>query len=130
MSEKESGDKLYFPPYVIAGNIVYFSSIVGVKDSNLVWGGIFEETKQAVRNLQALVNEINDQAYLLWSPNTKVRIVSLQVMLKDNNDYGIYQSIFRKLFVGGNLPAESCHQAENPFHAQIAITAVGYAFEN
>lgn len=107
-------------PYVQAnkvGNLIFCSGQLGInpETGKLVKGGVLEETKQAFKNIQAVVEEAG---------STMNHIVKALVLLKDINDFAEVNKIYAEQF-NDVLPARSAFQAAAlPAGASIEIEVI------
>jgi len=89
----------------------------------LVEGGIEAETKQAIKNIQTILKEVN------WTLENVVRV---RIFLVDMKDYGVVNEIYKNSFTGV-LPARTAMVvSELPLGALIEIEclAAGDSVEN
>ena len=94
-------------PYVQAiqkGNVLYASGQLGlVPETGVLAEGIEGQTKQALANVQAILDEAG---------YTKEDIVKTSVFLDDINDFGTVNEIYAEFF-GDAKPARSCVEVAN-----------------
>ncbi len=84
-------------------------------DGNLVEGGIFEQTKQVMENLQEILQETDLELE---------NIVKTTVYLTDLNDFEIFNEVYGKYFEE-KIPARSLVQVAGlPKDAKIEIEAI------
>ncbi|HEY8594710.1 MAG TPA: RidA family protein [Devosiaceae bacterium] len=113
-----TGDK---PPYakVVRAGDFYFVSGQVPADANgaLVGGGIAEQTRQAIRNLEAALKLVD-----LGLPD----VVKVTAWLDDPRDFGAFNKVYAEFF-GAALPARSCVRAEMMVDCKVEIEAVAYS---
>jgi len=97
------GIGLPFSPVVIAGDLVFCSGQVGYKPgtSELVEGGIEEQTRQAMENLEALLQNGGSSLAL---------VVKTVAFLADPNDFAGFNSAYASFFPPDRYPARSAVQ--------------------
>ncbi|NIA28391.1 MAG: hypothetical protein GWP06_00585 [Actinobacteria bacterium] len=102
---------------VKVGNMLYLSGQIAIDPatSQFVTGGITEQTQQVLKNSSAVLKaagfSIND-------------VVQCQVFLKDLNDYGALNNVYKTYFKE-NLPARAVVQAARiPKDALVEIMMV------
>ena len=103
-------------------NLIYTAGQLGVdpQTNEIVEGGIESETKQALLNMQAILQEANSDMDC---------IVKTTVFLKDINDFGKMNSVYGEFFTV-NPPARSAFQvAALPKGASVEIEAVAFSKE-
>lgn len=107
---------LPFSAGVIAGNTLYVAGQEGTDDSGkLVAGGIAEETKAALENIQKI---IKDAGFELKD------LVSVNVYLADIHDFGEMNTVYRS-FVPDPKPARATIQVAGLVNnARIEISAI------
>ncbi len=102
---------------VVAGNIVYTSGQIAIVPStgNVVEGGVEEQTKQAIENLKAVLEEAGTSLN---------KVVKTTVFIKNMGDFAKINEVYSKYFTG-NFPARSCVEvARLPKDVLIEIEAV------
>jgi reactive intermediate/imine deaminase len=106
-------------PYRKAGNIVFVSGQVGVKDGELVEGGVQAECTQTVENIKAIL----EGAGLSLS-----NVVSAEIFLSNfAEDYGPMNEVYKELFAEP-YPARICVGVkELPRSARIEIKVIAAA---
>lgn len=100
---------------ILADNILYCSGQIGIdpKTNKIVEGGVEEETKQILKNIEALLNEAGfgfDD------------VVKTTCFLDDMNDFAKFNELYAKKFTSN--PARSCVQAKLPKGAKAEIEIV------
>lgn len=103
---------------VQVGNIIYFSGQIPLdaKTLQLVEAGIEEQTKQVLKNIEAMLEAAGI---------VKERVVKTTVFLKDMNDFGVFNNIYKEFF-GKHKPARSTVEVSAlPKGALIEIEIVG-----
>lgn len=102
---------------VIAGNLVYTAGQLGLdpESGRLVEGGVEAQTRQALKNLQAV---------LAAAGSSLERVVKTTVFLHDINDFKAMNGVYAEFF-GQNPPARSAVQvAALPLGGLVEIEAV------
>jgi 2-iminobutanoate/2-iminopropanoate deaminase len=107
-----------YSPIVRAGDFLVASGQLGLRDGQMVAGGVTEETMQAIANLAALLEgegaTLND-------------VVKTTVFLRHMRDFGIMNEAYVAGF-GDHRPARSAFAvAELPMVALVEIEAWAYA---
>ncbi len=103
-----------------AGDFIYVSGQVAFDENgNLVEGGIEAQTRQVMRNLDAVLAEagcgLED-------------VVKTTVWLDDVRDFGRFNATYAEFFLG-DAPARSTVRADLMIDAKIEIEAVAYKAE-
>lgn len=103
-----------------AGDFIYVSGQVAFDENgNLVEGGIEAQTRQVMRNLEAVLGEagcgLED-------------VVKTTVWLDDVRDFGHFNATYAEFFPG-DAPARSTVRADLMIDAKIEIEAVAYKTE-
>ena len=80
------GGKYPFSDAVRLGDTLYMSGQIGFKEGKLVKGGIKNETKQALDNIQAI---------LLQYGYKKSNLIKCSAMLTDMDDFGKFNSVYQ-----------------------------------
>ncbi|KAH8233958.1 hypothetical protein KR032_005018 [Drosophila birchii] len=102
---------------VVADRTVYVSGCLGLdKDTlKLVSGGATEQAEQALKNLEALLKAADSGVN---------KVVKNTVFLKDINDFGAINEVYKKVF-NKDCPARSCFQvAKLPMDALVEIESI------
>lgn len=97
-----------------AGNTIYCSGQIGIdpETGNLVTGGTAAETRQAMDNLQAVLEEANA---------SMSDVVQTKVFVSDLDDYGAMNEVYASYFEEAP-PARAAVQADSlPAGAQVEI---------
>ncbi len=107
-----------YSPIVRAGDFLVASGQLGLRDGQMVAGGVTAETTQAIANLAALLEgegaSLND-------------VVKTTVFLRHMRDFGIMNEAY-VLGFGDHRPARSAFAvAELPMVALVEIEAWAYA---
>lgn len=86
-----------YSPIVRAGDFLISSGQVGMRDGDLVPGGVVEETRQAIENIRGLLEaegaSLDD-------------VVKTTVYLRHMRDFPLMNEVYAELF-GDNRPARS-----------------------
>ncbi len=107
-----------YTPAVRAGDWVVCSGQLGLRDGQLVDGGVAAQTAQAIANLQALVE--SEGAAL-------TDIVKTTCFLADMGDFAVFNDAYLSGF-GDHRPARSTFGvAALPLNALVEIEAWAYA---
>jgi len=103
-----------YTPIVRAGDWLVVSGQVGLRDGALVPGGIQDELRQAIENLEGLL--ATEEASL-------TDVVKTTVFLRHMRDYSLMNETYVAAF-GDHRPARSAVAvAELPIHALVEIEA-------
>ncbi len=109
-----------YSPAVKGGGLVFVAGQLGIDPAtgNVVEGGIEAETKQALRNIQKL----------LEAAGTSLdQVVKATVFLRDINDFQAMNGVYAEFFVA-NPPARSAFQVGAlPRGAAVEIEAIALA---
>lgn len=106
-----------YTPIVRAGDWLVSSGQIGMVDGKLVSGGVVEETKQALANLQAL---------LAAEGATIEQVVKTTVFLRHMRDYSLVNTAYAEFF-GDHRPARSAIAvSELPALALVEVEAWAY----
>jgi 2-iminobutanoate/2-iminopropanoate deaminase len=102
---------------VLAGNILFVSGQLGIDPATgkLVDGGVQEQTRQALKNVQAIVEA---------ATMTMKNVVQVQVFLADIADFAQVNEVY-KTFFEPPYPARAAVQAAGlPKEARVEILAI------
>ncbi len=102
---------------VKAGNLIFTAGQLGIdpESGEFVPGGIEAETRQALLNLQAVLEAAGSSLQ---------SVVKTTVFLRDMNDFGVMNAIYGEFFTG-DYPARSAVQAARlPKDGAVEIEAV------
>jgi 2-iminobutanoate/2-iminopropanoate deaminase len=105
---------------VVAGDLIFCSGQIAVNpaDNKLITGGIREQTKQVLENLQAVLAEAGADLS---------RVVKTEVFLANMADYALMNEIYAKYFTTKPLPARvTVGVARLPKDALLEISCVAY----
>lgn len=106
-----------YSPVVRAGDLLAVSGQLGLRDGELVPGGVGDETRQALANLAAVL--AGEGAEL-------ADVVKTTVFLRHMRDYSIMNEVYAEAF-GDHRPARSAFAvAELPRVALVEIEAWAY----
>ena len=88
---------------ILANNTLYCSGQIGIdpKTNKIVDGGIEEETKQIIKNIEAVLKEAG------FDFNN---VIKTTCFLEDMNDFVKFNEIYANAFI--SKPARSCVQAK------------------
>lgn len=100
-----------YTPIVRSGDWLVVSGQVGLKDGALVEGGVVAEARQALTNLQTLLES---------EGASMSDVVKCTVFLTDMDDFGSINVIYMDAF-GDHRPARSC--------VAVAALPIGAVFE-
>lgn len=100
---------------ILADNTLYCSGQIGIdpKTNKIVEGGVEEETKQILKNIEAVLTQAG------FSFND---VVKTMCFLDDMNDFSKFNEIYADAFV--SKPARSCIQAKLPKGAKVEIEII------
>ena len=104
---------------VAAGDFIFFSGQVPLDPATgkLVAGGISEQTRQVLKNVEALLES---------ESLTAKNVVKATVFITDMNDFSAVNAEYAKYFTG-NPPARSCVEVSKlPLDALVEIEIVAY----
>ena len=106
-----------FSPAIVAGDLVFTSRQIGVdpKTSQIVAGGIEQETEQVFRNLTAVLEAAGTDLD---------HILKATVFLADMDDYNVMNELYRKRFKGDPPARTTVQVARLPRNARIEIEAI------
>jgi 2-iminobutanoate/2-iminopropanoate deaminase len=106
-----------YTPVVRAGDWLVVSGQIGVRDGTLVTGGMQAELRQALDNLQALLE--GEGASL-------ANVVKTTVFLRHIDDYGPMNEVYTEVF-GSHRPARSAIAVAGlPVGALVEVEAWAY----
>ncbi len=107
------------PPYsqgFVAGKTLFVSGQIGIKNGKLVSGGIEAETRQALRNLERVLEKAGFK---------KKDIVRCNVFLTDIGDYQAMNRAYASFFGAPPYPSRACVAVkELVLGAKVEISAV------
>nr|XP_022317439.1 2-iminobutanoate/2-iminopropanoate deaminase-like [Crassostrea virginica] len=102
---------------VLVENTLYVSGQIGLspQSGTMVQGGVVSETEQALKNMQAILEEAG---------TTMDNVVKATVLLDDINNFGAVNEVYAKFFKK-SFPARAAYQvAALPKGAKVEIEAV------
>ncbi|XP_022317439.2 2-iminobutanoate/2-iminopropanoate deaminase-like [Crassostrea virginica] len=102
---------------VLVENTLYVSGQIGLspQSGTMVQGGVVSETEQALKNMQAILEEAG---------TTMDNVVKATVLLDDINNFGAVNEVYAKFFKK-SFPARAAFQvAALPKGAKVEIEAV------
>jgi 2-iminobutanoate/2-iminopropanoate deaminase len=106
-----------YSPVVRAGDLLFVSGQVGVERDHIVSGGVAEETRQALANLQSVLH--TEGASLS-------DVVKTTVFLRHMRDFKLMNEVYAEV-MGANRPARSTVAVvELPAVALVEIEAVAF----
>ena len=108
------------PPYrttVLAGDLLFVSGQLPVRDGKVVDGGVVAQTEQALANLEARLQE---------NGADRTRVVKTLVLLADIDDWAAMNEPYRAFFRDAPLPARSAFGVGLPAGVLVEIEAVAY----
>ena len=114
------GQHLPFARAVEATGWLYVSGQVAMRDGEIVSGGIAEQSRQAIQNLQSILGEAG---YGLE------HVVRCGVWLEDPRDFQTFNKVFKEFF-GKNPPARSCVVSSMVVDCKVEIDCVAYKSGN
>jgi reactive intermediate/imine deaminase len=111
------GQRLPFSPAVRAGDFVYISGQVAMKDNGEIdIGGIESQARTTLRNVETV---------LALAGCTLADVVKTTVWLDDTRDFWTFNRVYLEFFTGP-MPARSCVQAAMMVDCKIEIEAIAY----
>lgn len=112
-----SAQGLPFSKAVRAGDSVYVSGQVAFDaNGNLVEGGIEDQTRQTMRNIESVLEEAGC---------TLEDVVKVNVWLDDARDFGRFNSTYAEFFPN-DAPARSTVESRLMIDAKIEIDCIAY----
>lgn len=112
-----SAQGLPFSKAVRAGDSVYVSGQVAFDaNGNLVEGGIEDQTRQTMRNVEAVLKEAGC---------TLEDVVKVNVWLDDARDFGRFNTTYAEFFPN-DAPARSTVESRLMIDAKIEIDCIAY----
>lgn len=110
------GQPLPFAKAVRAGDFVYVSGQVAMKNGEIVHGGIVDQTRLTIENIKAILEEtgcgLED-------------VVKVNVWLDDPRDFWSFNGVFSEYF-GNHPPARSTVQSAIMVDAKIEMDVIAY----
>ena len=110
------GQHLPFARAVEAGGWLYVSGQVPMIDGELLAGNIVAQSRQAIRNLLAILQEAG------YAPE---HVVRCGVWLDDPRDFSAFNTVFKEYF-GEHPPARSCVASRMVVDCKVEIDCVAY----
>ena len=110
------GQHLPFARAVEAGGWLYVSGQVPMIDGELLAGNIVAQSRQAIRNLLAILQEAG------YAPE---HVVRCGVWLDDPRDFPAFNTVFKEYF-GEHPPARSCVASRMVVDCKVEIDCVAY----
>jgi len=106
-----------FSPAIVSGDLVFTSGQIGVdpKTSQIVEGGLEEQTEQVFRNLAAVLEAAG---------SSTEHILKATVFLADMADYNAMNDLYRRHFKGDPPARTTVQVARLPRNARIEIEAI------
>jgi reactive intermediate/imine deaminase len=114
------GQHLPFARAVEAGGWLYVSGQVAMVDGEVVAGNISAQSRQAIRNLLAILKEAG------YGPE---HVVRCGVWLDDPRDFSAFNAVFKEHF-GENPPARSCVVSSMVVDCKVEIDCIAYKAPN
>ncbi len=112
-----SAQGLPFSKAVRAGDTVYVSGQVAFDaNGNLVEGGIEDQTRQTMRNIEAVLKEAGCKLE---------DVIKVNVWLDDARDFGRFNSTYGEFFPN-DAPARSTVESRLMIDAKIEIDCIAY----
>jgi len=105
---------------VMAGDFVFVSGQIPMSPSTavIVPGGIKEQTRQALKNIEAILAE----AGLTFG-----HVVRAEVFLKDMNDFSAMNEVYATFFTGETKPARHAVEVSRlPRDVLVEISCIAY----
>ncbi len=99
-----------------SGDFLFLSGMTGVdpESGKLVEGGIRSQTKQIIKNIEAVISEAG-----LGLKD----LIKMTVFLKDMEDFKDFNEVYSEFFIG-EFPVRTTVQAMPPANALIEIEAI------
>lgn len=110
------GQPLPFARAVQADGWLYVSGQVAMKDGEIVSGGIIAESRRAIDNMLAILDEAG------YGPEDIVRV---GVWLDDPRDFWSFNGVYAAYF-GQHPPARACVQSRMMVDCKVEIDCVAY----
>lgn len=110
------GQHLPFARAVEADGWLYVSGQVPMVDGEVVAGNIIAQSRQAIRNLVAILTEAG---------YTTEHVVRCGVWLEDPRDFASFNGVFREVF-GEYPPARACVVSSMVVDCKVEIDCVAY----
>ena len=110
------GQHLPFARAVEAGGWLYVSGQVPMIEGELVAGNIVAQSRQAIRNLLAILKEAG------YAPE---HVVRCGVWLDDPRDFSAFNTVFKEYF-GEHPPARSCVASRMVVDCNVEIDCVAF----
>lgn len=107
---------LPFARAVEADGWLYVSGQVAMKDGEIVSGGIIAESRRAIDNMIAILNEAG------YGTEDIVRI---GVWLDDPRDFWSFNGVFKEYF-GEHPPARACVQSRMMVDCKVEVDCIAY----
>jgi reactive intermediate/imine deaminase len=112
----KGNQNLPFARAVEADGWLYVSGQVPMVDGEVVSGNIVAQSRQAIRNLLAVLDEAG------YGPE---HVVRCGVWLEDPRDFSAFNGVFREFF-GEHPPARACVVSSMVVDCKIEIDCVAY----
>ena len=110
------GQPLPFARAVEAGGWLHVSGQVAMKNGEIVGGGIVAESRTAIENLIAILNEAG------YGVEDVVRV---GVWLDDPRDFWSFNAVYAEYF-GEHAPARACVQSHMMVDCKVEIDCIAY----
>jgi len=110
------GQNLPFARAVEADGWLYVSGQVAMKDGEIVYGGIVEQSHVAIKNMLAILEEAG------YGPE---HIVRIGVWLDDPRDFWSFNGVYKSYF-GEHPPARACVQSRLMVDGKVEVDCVCY----
>lgn len=110
------GQHMPFARAVEANGWLFVSGQVPMDEGEVVHGGIAAQSRQAIANLLAILQEAG------YNPG---HVVRCGVWLDDPRDFAAFNKVFREYF-GDNPPARSCVVSSMVIDCKVEIDCVAY----
>lgn len=107
---------LPFARAVEADGWLYVSGQVPMQDGEIVSGGIIPESRRAIDNMIAILNEAGYGAE---------DIVRIGVWLDDPRDFWSFNGVFKEYF-GEHPPARACVQSRMMVDCKVEVDCIAY----
>lgn len=111
-----------YSPGIRWENLVFTSGQIGLDPENgkLVSGGVADETRQTLKNLNAVLEAANSSLN---------NVLKITVYLKDIEDYAVVNKVYADFF-NERPPSRSVVEGALPAHALVEMDAIAFSEPN
>ncbi|MHA7878584.1 MAG: RidA family protein [Saccharospirillum sp.] len=110
------GQELPFAKATKAGGFLFVSGQIGMKDGEVIAGGVVEQTHQAMQNIQSI---LADAGYGIED------VVKVSAWLDDARDFWSFNGVFKEYF-DAHPPARSTVVSQLVVDAKVEMDVVAY----